>query len=165
MRTDFCRPSGLLVMAVLAGCSRSPTTPAGTGAREAAQGYYEAIIHRDWPKAYAALDPECTKGLTLDQFTRMGEAWAYHFSNGVTFGVMYVALIGDARRRSWLWAVLLATGLEMGMLLTPYPQFVAIPLTAVFVGVTFMAHLVFGVALGLVTRWWSKRNLQPLAAS
>ena len=78
--------------------------------------------------------------------------WAYHFSNGVTFGVMYLALIGDGRRRSWLWAVLLAVGLEMGMLLTPYPQFFHIPLTRLFVAVTFAAHLVFGVALGLGVR-------------
>jgi hypothetical protein len=84
--------------------------------------------------------------------------WTYHFSNGVTFGVMYVALIGDARRRSWLWAVLLATGLEMGMLLTPYPTFFAIPLTAVFIAVTFTAHLIFGAALGLVTRWCARRD-------
>ena len=87
--------------------------------------------------------------------------WVYHFSNGVTFGVMYMAMIGDARRRSWLWAVLLATGLELAMLLTPYPQFFAIPLTALFVAVTFTAHLVFGVALGLVTKWWAVR--WPLA--
>jgi hypothetical protein len=80
--------------------------------------------------------------------------WVYHFSNGVTFGVMYVAMIGDARRRSWLWAVLLATGLELAMLLTPYPQFFAIPLTSLFVAVTLMAHLVFGVVLGLMTKWW-----------
>src|SRR5262245_26057460 len=31
--------------------------------------------------------------------------WLYHFSNGATFGVMYLALIGDARRRHWSWAV------------------------------------------------------------
>ena len=70
---------------------------------------------------------------------------------------MYVAMIGDARRRTWLWAVALATGLELAMLLTPYPQFFAIPLTAVFVAVTFTAHLVFGLTLGLVTRWWAAR--------
>jgi hypothetical protein len=87
--------------------------------------------------------------------------WAYHFSNGVTFGVMYLALIGDARRRSWLWAVMLATGLELAMLLTPYPQFFAIPVTALFVAVTFTAHLVFGVALGLVTKWWAGRWRSP----
>jgi hypothetical protein len=90
--------------------------------------------------------------------------WAYHFSNGVTFGIMYVAMIGDARR-SWLWAVLLATGLELAMLLTPYPQFFAIPLSALFVAVTLTAHLIFGFALGLVTKWWAVRwnpSYQPL---
>jgi hypothetical protein len=81
--------------------------------------------------------------------------WVYHFSNGITFGVMYVAMIGDVRRRSWLWAVLLATGLELALLFTPYPQFFAIPLTALFVAVTCAAHLVFGVALGLLARAWA----------
>jgi hypothetical protein len=52
---------------------------------------------------------------------------------------------------------IMATGLELAMLLTPYPQFFAIPLTALFVAVTFTAHLVFGVALGLVTKWWARR--------
>ena len=72
---------------------------------------------------------------------------------------MYVAMIGNARGRSWLWAVLLATGLELAMLLTPYPQFFAIPLTALFVAVTLTAHLVFGIVLGLVTKWWAVRWL------
>ncbi|HEY7155622.1 MAG TPA: hypothetical protein VH575_16795 [Gemmataceae bacterium] len=35
--------------------------------------------------------------------------------------------------------------------------FSAIPLTALFVGVTLAAHLVFGVALDLVTKWWAVR--------
>jgi hypothetical protein len=84
--------------------------------------------------------------------------WTYHFSNGVTFGVMYVAMIGDPRRRSWLWAVLMATGLELAMVLTPYPQFFAIPVT-LFVAVTFMAHIVFGVVLGAVAKWWPNQPL------
>lgn len=89
--------------------------------------------------------------------------WAYHFSNGVTFGVMYVAMIGNARTRSWLWGVLLATGLEAAMLVTPYPQFFAIPLTTLFVAVTLAAHFIFGVALGVVTKWWASRwSLPPL---
>lgn len=87
--------------------------------------------------------------------------WTYHFSNGITFGVMYLALVGDASRRSWLWAVLLATGLELAMLLTPYPQFFAIPVTALFVAVTLTAHLVFGVVLGLLTRRWARTFPQP----
>ena len=40
--------------------------------------------------------------------------WAYHFSNGLTIGVMYLALIGAGARRHWSWAVLLAMGLEAG---------------------------------------------------
>ena len=78
--------------------------------------------------------------------------WLYHFSNGATFGVMYMALIGDATRRSWLWAVLFAVGLELGMLLTPYTHVFAIALTFKFVVVTVLAHGIFGVGLGLAAR-------------
>jgi hypothetical protein len=81
--------------------------------------------------------------------------WTYHFSNGMTFGVMYLALIGDARERSWLWAVVFAVGLELAMLLTPYTSFFGIHMTAKFVVATFAAHGVFGVALGLFARWLS----------
>ncbi|MCI0332982.1 MAG: hypothetical protein L0228_07140 [Planctomycetes bacterium] len=79
--------------------------------------------------------------------------WVYHFSNGITFGVMYMALVGDASRRSWLWAVLFATGLEFAMLLTPYPSFFGIHMTTRFVIVTFTAHAIFGAALGLAAKW------------
>jgi hypothetical protein len=78
--------------------------------------------------------------------------WLYHFSNGATFGVMYVALIGDGARRHWSWAVLMAVVLELGMLLTPYPQVFGIPLTPRFVAITAAAHGIFGVALGQVVR-------------
>jgi hypothetical protein len=78
--------------------------------------------------------------------------WAYHFSNGVTFGVMYVAMVGNAAKRSWGWAVLMAAGLELGMLFTPYPGVFGIPLTARFVCVTLTAHVIFGVVMGLMTR-------------
>ena len=78
--------------------------------------------------------------------------WAYHFSNGITFGVMYIALIGDACRRSWKWAIAMAVGLELGMLLTPYPRFFGITLTATFVMVTLAAHTIFGAAMGLLTK-------------
>ena len=84
--------------------------------------------------------------------------WIYHFSNGATFGVMYLALIRDARRRHWLWAVLFSLALELGMLLTPYPGVFGIPLTARFVIVTVAAHAVFGIGLGLSVRSFSKRT-------
>jgi hypothetical protein len=94
--------------------------------------------------------------------------WVYHFSNGITFGVMYMALVGEARIRSWLWAVLLAAGLELTMLLTPYTSFFGINMTARFVAVTLMAHLIFGITLGLYTKrraiGWilTARNSQPI---
>jgi hypothetical protein len=84
--------------------------------------------------------------------------WIYHFSNGITFGVMYTALIGDGRRRSWWWAVLMAVVLELAMLFTPYTRFFSIPLTGFFVAVTLTAHIVFGVGMGLVTKWLSERS-------
>ena len=84
--------------------------------------------------------------------------WIYHFSNGATFGVMYLALIGEGTRRHWAWAVLFALGLELGMLLTPYPQVFEISVTARFVGVTVAAHAIFGVGLGLSVRWLARRG-------
>ena len=81
--------------------------------------------------------------------------WAYHLSNGATFGVMYVAMIGDGGRRHWAWAVVFATVLELGMLLTPYPATFGIALSARFVVVTMAAHVVFGVVMGLAVRRFS----------
>ena len=75
--------------------------------------------------------------------------WAYHFSNGLTFGIMYVAFVGDAKKRHWAWAVVFAVGLELGMLFTPYAKFFGIALMSRFVVVTLAAHLVFGVVMGL----------------
>jgi hypothetical protein len=75
--------------------------------------------------------------------------WAYHFSNGLTFGIMYVALVGDAKRRLWAWAVVFAVGLDLGMLFTPYAKFFGIVLAPKFVVVTLAAHLVFGIVMGL----------------
>jgi hypothetical protein len=90
--------------------------------------------------------------------------WIYHFSNGITFGVMYVALVGDASRRSWWWAVLFATGVEFAMLLTPYTTFFGVAMTARFVVVTFTAHAIFGVVLGTGCKWlaerWTTRELR-----
>lgn len=83
--------------------------------------------------------------------------WIYHFSNGATFGVMYLAIIGDGTRRHWAWAVLFALGLELAMLFTPYPRVFGIHVTTRFVLVTVAAHTVFGVGLGLATGWLSRR--------
>lgn len=82
--------------------------------------------------------------------------WLYHFSNEATFGVMYLAMIGDSARQHWAWAVLMAVGLELGMLLTPYPQVFHIPITPRFIVVTAAAHAIFGVVLGIFVRWLAR---------
>jgi hypothetical protein len=89
--------------------------------------------------------------------------WLYHFSNGATFGVMYLALVGDARRRHWTWAIVFAVALELGMLLTPYPRMFGIAVTARFVVVTLAAHAIFGTGLGLSVRWLAQREPRPAA--
>jgi hypothetical protein len=91
--------------------------------------------------------------------------WLYHFSNGMTFGVMYMALVGDAGRRSWLWAIVLAVGLELSMLFTPYTSFFGIGLTIRFVVATLLAHLIFGVTLGLYAKNKSRHWSAPAVAA
>jgi hypothetical protein len=46
----------LAIVAALTGCNEAPAPVAGTGAAEAAQDYYEALLRKDWPRAYALLD-------------------------------------------------------------------------------------------------------------
>jgi hypothetical protein len=62
------------------GCGRGTPTPPGTGAKEAAQGYFHALIQQDWPKAYAALDPPSRGRCSPDQFARL--AWTYRSNLG-----------------------------------------------------------------------------------
>lgn len=83
--------------------------------------------------------------------------WAYHFSNGITFGVMYVAMIGRPSRRTWWWGVLVATVIEAALLLSPYGKFFAIRVTALFVGVTLAAHLIFGAVMGAYAQYLARR--------
>ncbi len=89
--------------------------------------------------------------------------WTYHFSNGATFGVMFAALfVSQTRRWSWtasmLAGALLAVGIEAALLLSPYTDFFAIAPSATFVTVTLLAHLVFGITLGLTVAWYFRRT-------
>lgn len=96
--------------------------------------------------------------------------WVYHFSNGAAFGVMYAALVipsepHGARIRglpSFSWLVLggvaMAISIEACLLASPYARFFSIPLTSRFVVVTLLAHLIFGLGLGLYLAWQSRRD-------
>ena len=83
--------------------------------------------------------------------------WAYHFSNGATFGVMYAVMVNGQWRRRWPVAIVFAVGLELAMLFTPYPATFGIRVTETFVAVTLTAHLIFGVAMGLTSIGLEKR--------
>jgi hypothetical protein len=77
--------------------------------------------------------------------------WAYHFSNGITFGIMYATIVNGQWRRRWPVAIVFAVGLELAMLFTPYPATFGIRITETFVIVTLTAHIFFGVTMGLVS--------------
>lgn len=92
--------------------------------------------------------------------------WAYHFSNGATFGVMFAALIGESNNRyasGRLWAVLMAVGIEACLLLSPYTRFFDIALSPKFIAVTLTAHIVFGLGMGLCFARHSRRWLPEVA--
>ncbi len=95
--------------------------------------------------------------------------WAYHFSNGATFGVMFAAMYAGAKEAigalrpgelSWkpvLWATVMAVGIEVCLLVSPYASFFGIHLNARFVVVTVLAHVVFGLGLGAYFAWHARR--------
>jgi hypothetical protein len=93
--------------------------------------------------------------------------WAYHFSNGATFGVMFAAMyaganeaIGAAGRGAWrpvMWAMVMAVGIEICLLVSPYSRFFDIHITTRFVVVTMTAHVIFGLGLGVYFAWHGSR--------
>jgi hypothetical protein len=104
-----------------------------------------------------------TPSQTDSQFTLTAHlvGWMYHLSNGITFGIMYLALLGDARRHAWAWGIVMAVSLEIVMLITPYTRFFSITLTTRFVIVTLLAHAIFGIVLGWIARIYSQNWLRP----
>ena len=82
--------------------------------------------------------------------------WAYHFSNGATLGIMFLALVSFFRRPSLFWgAVAWALFIECLLLLTPYTAFFGLSLNGRFLFLTVSAHVVFGLALG----WYCHKRL------
>ncbi len=85
--------------------------------------------------------------------------WAYHFWNGVSFGILFTVFLG---RRSLLWAPGYAELIGFGFLLSPAVKALGIgfmgldmpsmPITVV------LAHLAYGLILGLLSRQWVRER-------
>ena len=78
--------------------------------------------------------------------------WAYHLSNGVSFGLMYAALVSKPRLYS---AVIWGLTLEAVMLMTPYAEVFGYRRDAKFFVITIGAHAVYGAVLYVALRWWT----------
>lgn len=78
--------------------------------------------------------------------------WAYHLTNGVSFGLMYAALVSKPRLYS---AVIWGLTLEAVMLMTPYAEVFGYRRDAKFFVITIGAHAVYGAVLFLALRWWT----------
>lgn len=92
--------------------------------------------------------------------------WAYHFWNGASFGIIYVLVIGSARR----WAGLLyALAVGTGFMLSP----VVIALGVGYFGLQFSvwfsvtvyaAHIAFGLVLGFLAKRFLAGQPSPIFA-
>lgn len=88
--------------------------------------------------------------------------WAFHISNGATFGMSFTFIFGSRAQSSLAWAI--GLGAVWGLFLESfqlalYPAWLGIKAVGEFQQVSFLAHIVFGVTLGmLVHRWLPDRS-------
>ncbi len=94
--------------------------------------------------------------------------WAFHIANGCTFGIAFGALFARDGRVSMRRGVI--TGIAWALLLETfqlvlYPGWMDIRFLDEFRQISFLAHLVFGLGLGMGIPGglrWAKRRAQPL---
>jgi hypothetical protein len=103
------------------------------------------IIHAGVP-VFKAISYFGTVFVGADRPTFASEfiGWAYHLSNGVSFGLMYAAV--STRRRLWS-AVAWGMFLEVMMLLTPYAEIFGYQRNAQYFAITLGSHAVYGMTL------------------
>jgi hypothetical protein len=127
-------PHGVpLVFLVMCGCGVAPS-PKDSGARAAAQTFYEALLSQDWPRAYDALHPDNRARYNLAQFTNLARTYrqslgfepiAVHIRSCDEHGAeatVHVVLTGrsGARARQYKDALILRTSaVGWGAILPP----------------------------------------------
>ncbi len=66
----------LIAALVAAGCGGPAADPrVDTGARDAARGFFEAVVKQDWATGFAALHPDGRKGVSEADFARRGASY------------------------------------------------------------------------------------------
>jgi hypothetical protein len=95
----------------------------------------------------------------MDAFL-VGALW--HFWNGATFGIIYALLIGKGK---WWYGMIWAVIIEMVMMVAPYLIMMKGPFGVehmdgynIFV-ITLIAHLAFGLVLGIIVQKWKKDSI------
>ena len=73
--------------------------------------------------------------------------WAYHFSNGLGFGIFYACV---ALGRKWWWGLAWAMVLETATIVTPFASTYAIRGKWGLIAIAYAAHVAYGVPLGKV---------------
>ena len=73
--------------------------------------------------------------------------WLYHFSNGISFGIMYALWMG---RKHWAWALLWGLSLEAIVLSTPFARIFHMQGNVQAIAIAYAAHLAYGFPLGWV---------------
>lgn len=71
--------------------------------------------------------------------------WLYHFSNGITFGLMYALWMGG---RHWAWGLLWGVALESIVYSTPFAEIFHLRHNAPALAIAYGAHLAYGYPLG-----------------
>jgi hypothetical protein len=65
----------LSITVMTIGCGGRSSASPDSGAKQSAERYFQALIRRDWPASYEALDSASKKRVTLTEFTRRAETY------------------------------------------------------------------------------------------
>jgi hypothetical protein len=77
--------------------------------------------------------------------------WAYHYSNGISFGIMYALFM---RGRHWGWAIVWAFLLETIAVVSPFAEIFGLSGNYHALAVAYWGHVAFGLTFGwLIYRW------------
>lgn len=100
----------MLAMAAVLGCAKTSTQQEGTGARDQAEEYFDAITAQDWPRAYATLHSDSQKRYSLKEFAQL----AQRYRRGLGFELQSVHIRACDERESDAIAHATLTGRNAG---------------------------------------------------